>query len=194
MVSLVFVWPYDLVFWAVLVWAFSPEFRIFWRRPAASARVQDAGSMKVIGILQPLAVVLAFTAANTAKSAALPHQAWLFWPGVAALVLGSLLRRHCFRMLGASFTGAVAARPDQVVVERGAYRYVRHPSYTAGLILFLGIGLALGNALGLLALMVLTAVSYWYRVAVEERVLEATIGDPYRSYMRRTKRFVPFVF
>jgi protein-S-isoprenylcysteine O-methyltransferase Ste14 len=33
-----------------------------------------------------------------------------------------------------------------------------------------------------------------YRVAVGERALIATIGDPYRRYMSRTKRSVPFVF
>ena len=31
----------------------------------------------------------------------------LFWAGTALLFAGSLLRRHCFRALGASFTGAV---------------------------------------------------------------------------------------
>jgi len=31
-----------------------------------------------------------------------------------------------------------------------------------------------------------------YRVSVEERALLATIGDPYRRYMSRTKRFVSF--
>jgi protein-S-isoprenylcysteine O-methyltransferase Ste14 len=193
-VPLVFVWPYALVFWAVLVWAFSPEFRVVSRRAAASTGTQDAGSKLLIMISQPLGVVAAFVMALRVGSAALPHPVLLFWAGVAAMVGGSLLRRHCFRMLGASFTGAVIVRPDQTVVERGAYRYVRHPSYTAGALMFVGIGLALGNGLGLLVLAVLTAGGYWYRVVVEERALEATIGDPYRSYMRRTKRFVPFVF
>jgi len=36
-------------------------------------------------------------------------------------------------------------------------------------------------------------VVYGYRVAVEERALVATLGDAYREYMRRTKRFIPFV-
>jgi protein-S-isoprenylcysteine O-methyltransferase Ste14 len=194
MVPLVFVWPYALVFWAVLVWAFSPEFRVVSRRTGAPVSQQDAGSKLLIMISQPLGVVAAFVIAVNVGSTALPHPVWLFWAGVAAMVGGSLLRRHCFRMLGVSFTGTVIVRPDQAVVERGAYRYVRHPSYTAGAVMFLGIGAALGNGLGLAVLAVLVAAGYWYRVVVEERALAATIGDPYRSYMRRTKRFVPFVF
>ena len=194
MVPLVFGWPHALVFWGVLVWAFSPEFRVVSRRARAPASTQDAGSKRLIMISQPLAIVAAFAVAANVGSATLPHRVGLFWAGVAALAAGSLLRRHCFRMLGASFTGAVIVKPDQPVVERGAYRYVRHPSYTAGAVMFLGIGLALGNGLGLVVLAVLIAAGYWYRVVVEERALGATIGDPYRSYMRRTKRFVPFVF
>lgn len=42
--------------------------------------------------------------------------------------------------------------------------------------------------------MVTVAGVYGYRVIVEERALETTIGDPYRGYMRRTTRFVPFLF
>lgn len=194
MVPLVFVWPYSLVFWVVFLWAFSPEFRILSKRVDAPASAQDAGSKRLIMIGQPVAMAAAFAIATLVKSAAFPHRVWVFWAGVAALVAGSLLRRHCFRMLDASFTGAVTVKPDQAVVERGAYRYIRHPSYTGGALMFFGIGLAIGNALGLLVLMVIIAGTYWYRVTVEERALAATLGDPYRRYMRRTKRFVPFVF
>jgi protein-S-isoprenylcysteine O-methyltransferase Ste14 len=80
------------------------------------------------------------------------------------------------------------------VVDRGAYRYVRHPSYTAGLILFIGVGLALGNWLSLLVLTLVVGLVYGYRVRVEERALLAVLGDPYRQYMMRTQRFVPFLF
>jgi len=191
---LIYTWPYALLFWAVFVWAFTPEFRVVSRPAEPWASAQDAGSKRLIVVGQGLAVAAAFTIALLAPAGALPHRTVLFIAGVAAIVVGGLLRRHCKRMLGASFTGAVIVRPEQAVVERGAYRYVRHPSYTAGVILFSGIGLALANWIGLLILMVVVWGVYWYRVGVEERALQATIGDPYRRYMLRTKRFVPFLF
>jgi hypothetical protein len=35
--------------------------------------------------------------------------------GVGVLVAGSILRRYCWRLLGASFTGDVRPRPDQLI-------------------------------------------------------------------------------
>jgi protein-S-isoprenylcysteine O-methyltransferase Ste14 len=190
----VFSWPYGLFFLAVFLWAFAPEFRIFARRTELSTSPQDAGSKRLIAVGQGLAMFAAFWIAARMPSAKLPYRFALFWAGLAAIIGGSLLRRHCWRVLGASFTGAVIVKPDQVVVDRGAYHYVRHPSYTAGAILFLGIGLALANWISLVVLIAAVSVVYGYRVGVEERALQATIGDSYRSYMSRTKRFVPFLF
>jgi protein-S-isoprenylcysteine O-methyltransferase Ste14 len=187
-------WPYGLLFLAVVFWAFAPEVRIVSRRSEPSTSPQDAGSKPLIAIGQGLAAFAAFVIAASVPSASLSQRFLLFWVGLAAIIAGSLLRRHCWRMLGASFTGAVIVRADQAVVDRGAYRYVRHPSYTAGAILFLGIGLTLANWISLVVLMGAVSVVYGYRVGVEERALLAMLGDGYRRYMTRTKRFVPFLF
>ena len=190
---LVYTWPYTLVFWSVFVWAFAPEFRIFSRQQEPFASPQDASSKRLIGLGQGLALVAAFTIAAKVPSAALPQPLRWFGAGLIAIIGGSLLRRHCWRMLGASFTGAVIVKPDQAVIDRGAYYYVRHPSYTAGDPV-LGIGLALGNWISMAVLLGAVSIVYGYRVLVEERALLSTIGDPYRRYMSRTKRFVPFLF
>ncbi len=188
----VFTWPYALLFWAVFAWAFAPEFAA--RRWEGRATPQDAGSKGALIIAQTFGMFAAFAIALTVPFGAMPYPGSFFSAGVLALIAGSLLRRHCQRMLGASFTGAVVVREDHAVVERGAYRFVRHPSYTAAFIMFLGIGLALANWIGLSTMLALVLLSFLYRVNVEERALVAVAGDRYRSYMQRTKRFVPFVF
>ena len=109
------------------------------------------------------------------------------------ILLGSLLRRYCWRVLGEYFTGDVTAKPDQPVITSGPYRLVRHPSYTAGMMMFIGVGLALGNWVSLALLTIATIATYSYRVAIEERALLETIGEPYRSYMRERKRFIPYI-
>ena len=186
-------WPYALFFWAVFLWAYVPEWRIVGRRSEPSGTSQDARSKQFISVGQALGSAIAFMAAFGVPSAALPFHVGFFWAGLVVMSAGSLLRRHCWRMLGTSFTGAVIVRAEQRIVRRGAYRFVRHPSYTGGLLMFLGLGLALGNWISVLVITVLAAATYWYRIVVEERALLATLGEPYRDYMAHTKRLIPGV-
>jgi protein-S-isoprenylcysteine O-methyltransferase Ste14 len=191
---LVYTWPYALVFWGVFIWAFAPEFRVVSGRREPASTPHDRHSKRLIVVGQGAAVFAAFMIAANVPGGALPRPLAWFWIGIASIVAGALLRRHCFRMLGAHFTGAVIVSADQRVVERGAYRYVRHPSYSAGVLLFAGMALALGNWISLAVLVAAVVVVYAYRVKVEERALVDVIGEPYRQYMTRTKRFVPFLF
>ncbi len=76
---------------------------------------------------------------------------------------------------GLFFTVDVRVHPDQTVVVRGPYRFVRHPSYT-GLILFVGVGLALTDW----ASPAVPTAKMVVRIHSEERALLAALGDDYR--------------
>jgi len=192
-----FVWPFWPVFWAVCLWAFVPEFRIVRKaqKSAASADSRDAGSVRVIVLGMWIATLTAFPVAWM-PALQMPEGGRLiaFFLGVAILAAGSLLRRHCWRLLGASFTGDVRAHSDQTIVRTGAYAVVRHPSYTAGILMNLGIGLALGSWASVVVLTLASIAVYSYRIAVEERALLAVVGEPYREYMRDRRRLIPFVY
>ncbi|HLW54080.1 MAG TPA: isoprenylcysteine carboxylmethyltransferase family protein [Candidatus Angelobacter sp.] len=188
---LVSVWPYALVFWVVFVGVFAPEGVLTAR--TSQSRKQDAGSLQLVLGAQFLAMFAAFSLAFTVRSTSLQRPLLCFWIGLVVMVAGSALRHHCFRMLGSSFTTAVVVVADQAIIQRGAYRWIRHPSYTGGMLIFAGIGLALGNWVSLLVLAVIVPASYMYRVVIEERALLETLGEPYRDYMRRTRRFVPLL-
>ena len=186
-----FVWPYALIFWVVMVWAFFPESILARRARKGPTPPTDLGSTRLILGATQLAMVIALVAAFFVRP--FPSRLSLFWVGMVLLVAGSALRRHCFRVLGQWFTYAVMVVNDQRVVDRGAYRWVRHPSYTGGLLMFTGIGLALGNWVSVAVLTLTTIAVYAYRVKVEERALIESIGEPYRTYMASRKRFIPFV-
>jgi protein-S-isoprenylcysteine O-methyltransferase Ste14 len=137
------------------------------------------------------AVLVAFIAPRLAICA---HRELLFVVGLLVIVAASLFRRHCFRMLGTDFRGDVTVRADQPVIERGAYRYLRHPSYVAAMLLHLGFGLCYTHW-GTLALLVFGVPPLFvYRIRVEERALVERIGAPYVSYIDRTKRLIPGVW
>jgi len=188
-----FVWPYALVFWAVEFWAFYPEFRII-RNAKKTGSDKDAKSMQVILVGLNIAFFAAFVIAWFPILQIVRYRLAVFVIGVAMMVGGSLLRRHCFRMLGKSFTGDVRASADQRVVNSGAYSILRHPSYTAAIIMNSGLALALGSWLAFALLIITSLAVYSYRIAVEERVLLATIGEPYRQFVSSRKRLIPFVY
>jgi protein-S-isoprenylcysteine O-methyltransferase Ste14 len=194
MLPLPFAWPYAVEFWVVFVWAFWPEFGIL-RRSQRTGNATDSKSLQVILVGMQVAYLGAFPLAWVpAFQLPLAYLVAAFWLGMALIVSGSLLRRHCWRMLGASFTGDVRVRPDQQVVTRGAYAILRHPSYTAGIMLNTGIGVALGSWASAALLIVTSFAVYAYRIAVEERALLAAIGEPYREFMSTRKRLIPFVY
>ncbi|MGF6774385.1 protein-S-isoprenylcysteine O-methyltransferase Ste14 [Paraburkholderia sp. GAS199] len=80
-----------------------------------------------------------------------------------------------------------------VVVDSGPYAYVRHPMYSAALLLFLGTPLLLGSWWGLACVPMLVAGIGW-RAVREERELTARL-DGYAAYAARVRyRLVPYLW
>jgi protein-S-isoprenylcysteine O-methyltransferase Ste14 len=114
--------------------------------------------------------------------------------GIVVILLGTALRWWAIFTLGRYFTIDVAVRPTQSVVQSGPYRFVRHPSYTAILIMLLGVGMALANWASLVTMLAGGLIGLLYRVRVEERALVEALGQPYMDYMLTTRHFIPFIF
>ena len=114
--------------------------------------------------------------------------------GVTAIVSGALARQWAISTLGRSFTLDVRVSDDQLVITGGPYRWVRHPSYTADILAFTGIGLALGNWLSLLAAAILPLLGLLVRIHVEEAALMTNLGEPYHAFADGKKRLIPRVW
>jgi protein-S-isoprenylcysteine O-methyltransferase Ste14 len=133
-----------------------------------------------------------FAFAANAHSAAIRDARWpLFVAGVVLMAAGVVLRQWSIALLGPFFTTDVRLHEGQTVVERGPYRWLRHPSYTGMLVTFLGIGLALGNWASMLALVLVPTIGLIVRIRFEERVLLAGLGEPYRRFAESRKRLIP---
>jgi len=118
---------------------------------------------------------------------------WLFYPGIFLMLLGVALRQWAIAVLGRFFSLNVQVVEDHQVVDKGPYRLVRHPSYTGLLITFIGISLAVQSLGALLVLLAVFTVSFGYRIRVEEKTLLSELGESYASYMKRTKRLIPYL-
>lgn len=196
MTPLAFTLPYAFVFWGVIAWAFFPEVVLTIRsRRQRTTESSDRGSLPLmvfgLAFANAAALPLAFVEVGQFPASC---RFGLFVGGLGLVVAGSLLRRHCKRLLGPHFTSAVAVSPGQPVIERGAYAWVRHPSYSAGILMHVGYGLALGSWASTLLILAVCIVVYGYRIAIEERLLAAVLGEPYRDYMRRHRRLIPYIY
>jgi protein-S-isoprenylcysteine O-methyltransferase Ste14 len=193
-IPLPFLWPALVPFWIAFSWALAGELPFLRRDRATRPTSVDRGSKLAILIAGGIGVFSAFVVARAVpRFSVATGRVAVYIAGISCIAAGGWLRRHCFRMLGASFTFDVRVEEDQAIVDRGAYRFVRHPSYSAGMLLFGGIGLALTNWLSLVVAVVPPAVAYAYRISVEEHALVDALGPAYARYMKRTKRLVPFV-
>jgi protein-S-isoprenylcysteine O-methyltransferase Ste14 len=112
--------------------------------------------------------------------------------GTALVVGGVLLGLASGRALGAGLTPFPRPSRSGSLVERGPYRRVRHPIYSAGILVFCGLSLILSPA-ALLASVALV-VTWALKSAVEERFL-CDHYPAYVEYERRVRwRLVPYVY
>ena len=118
---------------------------------------------------------------------------WIFYVGIFLMFFGVLVRQYAIAILGRFFSLSVHISEDHKVVDKGPYKLVRHPSYTGIMIMSIGLGLAVQSLAALLVLLLFFSISFGYRMYVEERALLSELGQDYASYMKRTKRLIPFI-
>jgi len=89
-------------------------------------------------------------------------------------------------------------RPDSnfentsVLVKTGLYAYIRHPLYLS--IFLLGTGVMLKHP-GIIQISfgLVNLISIYLTARIEEKEMITRFGDEYRSYMKDTRMFIPFV-
>jgi protein-S-isoprenylcysteine O-methyltransferase Ste14 len=125
------------------------------------------------------------------------HQivSWLF------LIISIFLVVHGVRLL------RVIGKPDQnrsgaellgfertsYLVTVGAYKYIRHPLYSSLLFLAWGVFLKHPSLPGLFLVLV-ASLCLLLTAKIDESECLQHFGDAYQTYMRGTKKFIPFLF
>ncbi len=164
------------------------------RAGGAVARRHDSGLFLIaqsvfgIGALGGLLVYVAHPPWMRWSQLEMPM--WLRLSG-GPLALAALgLFYWVFQHLGRNVTPTAQTRETHSLVTTGPYRWVRHPMYTSGLVLFAAYSLLTAN--WFVAVMCGLALAMLVvRTPAEEANLLKRFGDDYRAYMNRTGRFLP---
>ncbi len=131
-----------------LAWA-ACEIWLSVRRRARDNGGRDAGTLGLLWRVLGLAIAAA-VCITVSGYGHLPAE-WRVparWVGCVLLAAGLVLRVWSIRVLARFFTVDVKVHADHELIERGPYRWVRHPSYAGALLAFLGLGGGAGQCAG----------------------------------------------
>ena len=154
---------------------------------------RDAGTLKYV-------LIAAYASIGVAVYITLHDDGVLAEPtpagyiGLAAIILGVVVRAYAILTLRRFFTVNVTLQEGHRLIRTGPYRFIRHPAYTGTLLSFYGFALATENIWAAIILIVPITLAFAMRVKVEEAVLRQGFPEEYPDYERTTRRLVPFVY
>jgi len=147
-----------------------------------------SGVLAVIGFISVIAFVVN---PNWLAFASLSFPVWLRWVGIALALAGFALLQWAQVTLGKSWSDTPRMMKEQTLITSGPYQFIRHPIYTA-FVLILGSALLISaNWFIGLAWLGMTVLEVASRVGFEESLMLEYFGDQYREYMKKTGRLLP---
>jgi len=113
--------------------------------------------------------------------------------GIAICYLGLGLAIWSRRTLGDNWSSTVNLKQGHELVERGPYRFVRHPIYSAILLMSLGTAVAFDRLSCFIGLVPLF-LGFWIKLLQEEALMTRQFPKAYPVYMARVRALVPLLF
>ncbi|MGB6019882.1 MAG: isoprenylcysteine carboxylmethyltransferase family protein [Sulfurimonadaceae bacterium] len=115
------------------------------------------------------------------------------WIGMTMLLAGALIGLWAIRHnRGDNFNIRPDLKEGCELITTGPYRFVRHPMYTSVMLMTLALAVATPIYLEWSSFLLLTLVLALK--AVREERLWCEGSEAYKVYMRKTKRFIPFIY
>ncbi|MDL2293667.1 isoprenylcysteine carboxylmethyltransferase family protein [Ruminococcaceae bacterium OttesenSCG-928-D13] len=154
---------------------------------------EDEGAQKQVIALSGLMFITGFIVAGlNFRFGWLAMPAWAVIAATVVFLLAYLLYAEVLRE-NAYLSRTVEVQEGQKVVDTGVYGIVRHPMYSATLLLFLSIPIILGSMISFVVFL-LYPVLIVKRIRNEEEVLERGL-EGYSEYKQRVRyRLIPLVW
>jgi protein-S-isoprenylcysteine O-methyltransferase Ste14 len=151
---------------------------------------KSAGMLGLVGFITVIAYAVN---PNWLLWAALSLPLWLRWAGVGVALLGFGLLQWAQNTLGKNWSDTPRMIKEQSLITSGPYHFIRHPIYTAFLLILGSTLLISANWFIGLAWIGMTSLEVASRIGFEESLMLEYFGDQYRDYMKQTGRLLPRV-
>jgi len=153
----------------------------------------DKNSLAIIWVTVVLANMLAVYITMNFHFTIYSNPAFHYF-GLGVIITGIIIRFASVFSLGKFFTVDVTIREDHTLKKDGMYKYLRHPSYFASLISFIGFGISLNNWISLVLIFSAVLAVFIYRIKIEEKILIEQFGTEYLNYKKTTSGIIPFLY
>lgn len=152
--------------------------------PALLFRLAFAGA-----VLWPLWLAAFGNPVQGDRLAAVLDGSWFDVLGHALVVIGACIALLSQRFMGASWRIGAAEGEQGEIVDSGPFAVSRNPVFLGQALLFIGLFIVLPSLVqAALTLALLIAIRL--QVVIEERVLAASLGQPYLAYKARVRRWL----
>ncbi|HEX4665187.1 MAG TPA: isoprenylcysteine carboxylmethyltransferase family protein [Chthoniobacterales bacterium] len=164
------------------------------KRSKSRATGNDRRTLPLLWTVIGLSIFAGLLLREALPEGRLRHPRTFYIIGLILFIVGLGIRWTAIIQLGRFFTINVAIAEDHELITAGLYGYVRHPSYTGTLLIFLGFGLCMLNIFSLAALFLPISTAFLWRMHVEEEALYQAFGRAYEAYAARTSRILPLIW
>lgn len=118
------------------------------------------------------------------------HRLPLWWPiSFSIFLLAQILRVWCIKSLGFFWNTRIIVLPHAKIIQKGPYKYIRHPNYVVVVAELIFLPLSFGAYYTAIIISILNAFLLNIRISVEEKAL-AEVSD-YPTNMKNRHRFIP---
>lgn len=112
-------------------------------------------------------------------------------PGVVITALGIGVSFWARFALDRNWSGLPVIRAGHELIQRGPYRFVRHPIYSGLLLALAGTVVADGAPLKWILIWFLLYAHVMIKIRSEDRLLEVTFGEGFKRFQKETPALVP---
>lgn len=191
--------------WAVIVWIitfglfllFIPFYKKSQRKPASVyLAFVIALALEMFGVPLSMYVISGLIGSNLPEGVLWGHTLasvigeWGMIVGILFYLIGISLIIWGWRDIFKHYWSKDEGKGE--LVEKGLYRYIRHPQYTGFLLITLGMLLEWAT-LPLLIMWPILVVLYYRLAKKEEQEMVAHFGEQYEAYRQRTSMFLPWL-
>ena len=157
-----------------------------------NAKEKETEQKKVVALSGVMFIVAFVVAGLNFRYSWIAMPTWSLWGAVAVFLLSYIMYAEVLRE-NVYLSRTIEVQENQKVVDTGLYGIVRHPMYSATVLMFLSMPLVLGSLPSFVIMLAYIPIIV-KRISNEEKVLMSELYG-YKEYCNRVKyRLFPFVY